>query len=271
MTWILLTNDDGVDSPALLPFARALAGLGEVRVVVPANERSWVGKAVTRHDPVHARKQTRDGYALWTHTGFPADGVQLGIHALFETPPRLIVSGINIGYNHGAGFLMSSGTVGAAVEGWVSGIPSVAVSTGSLTNWEAWKAHVMSPAATPTWERLASVSVGLIEATAASGLHEIADVTSINLPFEADQDTPTRVTTIARTGYDRLFQPVGSEQDDTGDERRYAHDFGGGIVHFAALDGSDVAAAQDGAISITPLRMPDAVAVPDDIRTRLER
>jgi 5'-nucleotidase len=62
MTWVLLTNDDGIESPALLPFGRALSQHHEVRVVVPDRERSWIGKAITRFDPVEvACEQRRPG------------------------------------------------------------------------------------------------------------------------------------------------------------------------------------------------------------------
>ena len=112
MPWILLTNDDGVDSPALAPFRDALAGLGEVRIVAPAEERSWVGKALTRHGPVWAEEVERGGAAAVAVSGYPADAVQIGA-AYFGGPPGLVVSGINLGYNHGAGYIACSGRSGS--------------------------------------------------------------------------------------------------------------------------------------------------------------
>lgn len=123
---LLLTNDDGVDSPALAPFARALAALAAVDVVVPDGERSWIGKAITRAGEVATAVVERDGVAMTTCTGYPADAVQLGVHTLRPSPPDVVVSGINLGLNHGSAFLLSSGTVGAAVEGWICGLPAVA-------------------------------------------------------------------------------------------------------------------------------------------------
>lgn len=264
MSYILLTNDDGVDSPALVVFARALTRLGEVRVAVPDRERSWIGKAITRFDPVTVEARNLDGVEVWTCSGYPADAVQLGIHALFPEPPRLVVSGINIGYNHGAGFLMSSGTVGAAVEAWVSGIPAVAFSTGSMTEWGPWKAHVLSPEAAPSWEMLSHLCTDLVGDLEEAGLLAASDVVSVNVPFEATRDTPRRVTTIARTGYDRLFRPEG--------DGRFVHDFSGGIRHFdEGGEGTDVDAAHRGMVSITPVLMPAAAEVSDGVRQRLER
>ena len=263
MSWILLTNDDGIDSPALAPFARALADLGTVRVVVPDRERSWIGKAITRFDPIRVEKVELDGGVAWTCTGFPADAVQIGIHGLFDEPPSLVVSGINVGYNHGAAFLMSSGTVGAAVEGWVSGIPSIAVSTGTTGDWLTWKRKVHEREALLEWERLAVVATSLVEEARVSGLTEIADVVTMNLPFDTTLETPRRLTSVARVGYDRLFSEQGNGI--------FTHDFGGDFVEFDGIDGTDLAAAREGTVSITPLRMPAAAVIPDEVRDRLER
>lgn len=263
MSWTLVTNDDGVDSPALPPLARTLGEEGRVRVVAPHVERSWSGKAITRHDRVVVEQVERDDVPMWATTGTPADGVQLGVHALFDTElPELVVSGINLGFNHGAAFLMSSGTVGAAVEGWVSGLEGVAFSTGVLEgDYDEWRRHAATDAARPAWRRLARLCAGLLDDIRDSGLLELTDVVSVNLPFDADDDTPRHVTSIARVGYDRLFQPDGRDG--------WVHDFGGGVLHFDALDGTDVETVLSGEISITPLRMPQAATVPDDVRARL--
>lgn len=257
---ILVTNDDGIDAPALVPLARAMAALGEVTVVVPDRERSWVAKAITRFDPVTMTDEQRDGLTIHAVSGYPADAVQLGIHAL-GLIPDLVVSGINLGYNHGAGFLMSSGTVGAAVEAWIAGIPSVAFSTGTMTDWHDWRGRALAPDSREAWDRLAALSADLV--TVVDDLHGHADVISVNLPYDATGRTERRLTTIARVGYDRLFSVQG---DGT-----YAHAYGGGITQIDPVEGSDIDAAHDGAISITPIRMPEAARLPDGIRQRIER
>src|SRR5262245_12591008 len=115
VSYILVTNDDGVDSPALLPLARELAKLAPIRVVVPAGERSWIGKAISRWDELRVSRSDRDGIEVFAVGGFPADCTNLGVHSLFDSPPELVVSGVNIGLNVGLGFFLSSGTVGAAM------------------------------------------------------------------------------------------------------------------------------------------------------------
>jgi len=263
MSWTLLTNDDGMESPALPAFARALVARNDVRIVVPDRERSWVGKAITRFEPIAVTDVVRHGVAMKACSGYPADAVQLGIDGLFDTRPELVLSGINLGYNHGAGFLVSSGTVGAAIEGWVSGINSIAFSTGSnADDWNAWRAWALSDAALDSWDRLGGLCAVLTEDIAGSGVFDEADVVSVNVPFDATGDTARRTTSIARVGYDRLFRNVG---DGT-----FVHDFGGGIRQFGGLNGSDVAAAKDGVVSITPIRMPAAADLTAGIRARLE-
>ncbi len=263
MSWILLTNDDGVESPALVPFARDLGRLADVRVVVPDGERSWSGKAITRFEPIRTDSVERDGVPMVTHTGTPADGVQLGVHTLFAEPPALVVSGINLGFNHGAGYLWSSGTVGAAVEGWVSGVPATALAPGAIADWEAWRDVARSEAAADDWHRLAGVATDLVADLLAGPVFDLADVVSANVPWDADATTPRRVTRVARTGYDRLFGDVGGGV--------YVHDFGGGITERGAVPGNAVGAAQDGVISITPLRMPVAAELAPDVVAGIER
>lgn len=265
MPSLLLTNDDGIDSPALVPFARELGRLGPVTVCVPDRERSWIGKAITRSDEVRLATVEVEGQTVHTCSGYPADATQLGIHAAAPEPPEVVVSGINLGFNHGAAFLLSSGTVGAALEGWISGLPAIAFSTGGTTRehagYAAWRTYAESPEASGDWERLAELCTGLTEEILAVGLHDHADVVSVNLPYEADRATPRRLTTIAQVGYDRLFRST--------DAGGYRHDFGG-MVEFADLAGTDVAAARDGMVSITPVRVPRAGEVPDRVRDALE-
>jgi 5'-nucleotidase len=257
--FILLTNDDGVDSPALIPFARALQRLGDVGVVAPAGERSWIAKAITRHQDVHVELVRRDGLEVHAVSGFPADCTQLGVHALFDRRPEVVVSGINIGYNHGAAFMLSSGTVGAAIEGWISGIPSIAVSAGTVGDWDQWSEWIRSSAAAEAWHRLARVATGLVAALTTS-YPSGADVISINMPSDADDTTERRVTTLARVGYDRLFSSNGGGA--------YGHRFGG-LRWMGEVGGTDIEAARDGAISITPIRLPGTDPAPGPVQEAL--
>lgn len=245
MPLILLTNDDGIDAPGLVPFARRLAAIGTVSVVVPDRERSWVGKAITRYDPVTVAIVDRSGVAVTACTGYPADCVQLGIHVLSARPPDLVVSGINVGYNHGSAYLQSSGTAGAALEAGIAGVPAVAFSAGTTTTpWHQWKQQAQQPAAQEMWERLADVATeicGLVLDHASPG-----DVLNVGLPDHSDSTTERRITSVALVGYDRLFAETAPNT--------YSHAYGGLVFDGEDLSGTDVAAANDGVISITPIR-----------------
>ena len=263
MRRLLLTNDDGVDSPALPPFARALQDLGDVTVVVPDRQRSWIGKAISRSDEVATALTERDGIPIVTCTGYPADATQLGVHAVCDAPPDVVVSGINLGLNHGTAFLLSSGTVGAAVEGWISGLPAIAFSTGvDGADYSAWRRRIRSRAAGREWATLATTCAQILRDVWEAAVWDEADVVTVNMPFDATPDTPRRLTSIARVRYGGLFDTVGPD--------RYRHTFVD-VTEPATLDGTDVGAFRDGVVSITPVRMPEAVALSEALRARVEQ
>lgn len=263
MRHLLLTNDDGVDSPALPPFARALQALAEVTVVVPDRPRSWIAKAISRNREIKTATTERKGIPITTCTGYPADATQLGVHVVCDPPPDVVVSGINLGLNHGTAFLLSSGTVGAAVEGWISGLPAIAFSTGvDGEHYAAWSRHAWTREAADQWAALAATCTEILRELWDARMWDEADVVTVNMPFDATPDTPRRVTSIARVRYGGLFDTVGPD--------RYRHAFVD-VTEPDTLDGTDVGAFRDGVVSITPVRMPEAVAVSDEVRTRVER
>ncbi len=128
---ILLSNDDGILAPGLLELKKALNHLGEIHVVAPEKERSGTGHGITAHKPLRPKQvQLGDGSIGWSVNGTPADCVKLAIDALLPAQPDVVVSGINRGPNLGTDVLYS-GTVSAAIEGTINGIPSIAVSLAS--------------------------------------------------------------------------------------------------------------------------------------------
>ena len=132
---ILLSNDDGIHAPGLRALYAALRAEGhEVRAVAPAREQSGVASAVTTRRPLFAapiREPDFEGYAV---DGTPADCVMLGLNGLFapDYRPDLVMSGINRGPNAGMDVVFS-GTVGAALQGAMAGIPALAVSHASVS------------------------------------------------------------------------------------------------------------------------------------------
>lgn len=261
--YLLLTNDDGVDSPALLPFARALSELAHVEVVVPARERSWIGKAITRFDEIRVRRETREGIDVQVADGYPADCTQLGVHSLFGTKPDLVVSGINVGLNHGLGFLLSSGTVGAAAEAWIAGIPAVAFSTGDPHHHRAWAKEAWSDASRPFWEAAAELAADVLRDILSAGYPEGVDVLSVNFPRYATLESPRRIGGLAKVGYDNIFR-----QCEPG---RFIHDFTTGLRITGDLTGTDVEIIEHGGVAITPIQLAHTGTVGDEFRRAVER
>ena len=126
---ILLSNDDGYFAPGLAALAAALAGWGEVVVVAPEQNRSGASNSLTLDRPLML-KQAANGFHFVN--GTPTDCVHLAVTGMLDTLPDIIVSGINNGANMGDDTIYS-GTVAAATEGYLLGIPSIAI---SLTSFE---------------------------------------------------------------------------------------------------------------------------------------
>ncbi len=125
---ILLTNDDSRDSPLFALAVETFAEIGTITIAVPAAEQSWKGKSMTRKGSIIVEEIEINGHVGWSISGTPADCTNLAVHQLMKSPPDIVVSGINIGKNIGAGFVLASGTVGACLEGNIAGIPGLALS-----------------------------------------------------------------------------------------------------------------------------------------------
>jgi len=125
---IVLTNDDGVGSPGLAALKTALDPLGEVRVVAPDQNRSGAARSITMHTHLWVEEvPLPDGSIAYSTDGTPVDCVRMAALGLLDREPDLIVSGINLGENLGDD-ITYSGTVAAAFEGIVLGIPAIAIS-----------------------------------------------------------------------------------------------------------------------------------------------
>lgn len=131
---ILLTNDDGIYSNGLYALFEAFGKEHDITVVAPDTEQSAVGHAITLTDPIRVKKVKKNkGFLGYAVTGTPADCVKIAYHEILKTMPDLLVSGINYGANVGLNIIYS-GTVSAATEGTILGIPSIAVSVNHLTD-----------------------------------------------------------------------------------------------------------------------------------------
>ena len=125
---ILLSNDDGYFAPGLAQLATSLVGLGDITVVAPERNRSGASNSLTLDVPLHLRRAA-NGYMYVS--GTPTDCVHLAVTGVLDHQPDMVVSGINLGANMGDDTIYS-GTVAAATEGYLLGVPSIAISLGSF-------------------------------------------------------------------------------------------------------------------------------------------
>jgi 5'-nucleotidase len=228
---ILVTNDDGFLARGLWVLAKALSEVGEVVIVAPDREQSAVGSSVTLHHPLRAKeiRSPLEEVKSYLVEGTPADCVILALGHLLDEGIDIIFSGINEGSNLGDDVLLS-GTVGAALQGYLKGIPSVALSVGALTD-----VHVDAAA------RLAVVLAPLI-----AGLPAEAFL-NINLPnLPLDQIKGIEVTRLGRRAYSDEIVPGH-------DGKREYYWVVRGKAEWQPDEGTDIWAFTNDRISITPL------------------
>jgi len=225
---ILVTNDDGVYSPGLRALADAMATLGEAVIVAPDRNRSAVGHALTLEHPLRAEEIEPGIFAV---DGTPTDCVNLGIHGLMMQRPDLVVSGINNGSNMGDD-ITYSGTVSAALEASLMGIPAIAVSLDAKLFSEV---DLLSAT---------NFIVALAQQVIKKGLP--ADTfLNVNIPSGSCHGVE-----ITRQGKRRYGEAVIVNEDPRG--RKY-YWIGGSSVGFEDIPGTDCCAVSRGHISVTPL------------------
>ncbi|MGA7826790.1 MAG: 5'/3'-nucleotidase SurE [Geobacteraceae bacterium] len=229
---ILVTNDDGIHAPGIQSLAEALRKVGEVAVVAPDRERSAVGHALTLHNPLRAVQLGPDIFAV---DGTPTDCVNLGIHNLLSFKPDIVVSGINRGANLGDD-VTYSGTVAAAMEATLMGIPAFAVSLVI----EGQGGHYDTAA-----EFAARLACRIHE----KGLPNDTFL-NVNVPdLPGDCLLPSCITSQGRRRYEGSI--VG-KLDPRGQKYYW---IGSSDLSFLDLDGTDFYAVSRGHVSITPLHL----------------
>ncbi len=128
---ILVTNDDGIYSNGIYYLQEALSEVGETIVVAPDTEKSGVGHGITISDPIRINNfGNKDGFCGYAVSGTPADCIKIAFNVILKRKPDIVVSGINRGANIGLSVLYS-GTVSAAAESVIQGVPAIAISSHS--------------------------------------------------------------------------------------------------------------------------------------------
>ncbi|MFB6267869.1 MAG: 5'/3'-nucleotidase SurE [Halodesulfurarchaeum sp.] len=234
---ILLTNDDGIDSPGIQALADGLSALGNVTVVAPADNKSAVGRA-TSHE-VHVREHDL-GYAI---EGTPVDCVVAGIESLGPYPD-IVVSGVNKGANLGMYVLGRSGTVSAAVEAAFFDVPAVATSL--YLPDEKWE----QPTATTDYKEAVSATTYLVEHALQTGVFEHADYLNVNAP-DPDVKSAGMAVTRPSLAYDMTAERNG--ETVTLSDQMWERMAENGL---ADDPGTDRRAVVEGKVSVSPLNAP---------------
>lgn len=236
---ILVSNDDGIHSDGLHALADALRPLGDVTIVAPDREKSAAGHALTLHRPVAVREIDA---GVYTVDGTPADCVYLGALSVLERKPDLLVAGINRGGNIGDD-VTYSGTVAAALEGTILGIPSFAVS--QLRDRGAQRGGHGAPEF--AWGNAARISALVAQRVLSDPLPEDV-LLNVNVP--AGVIAGIRCTRQGKHLYDQV---VHEALDPRG--KRYYWVGSGEATRIEQSEDTDYMSVRRGMVSITPLHL----------------
>ena len=232
---ILLTNDDGYDSEGLLAARAALSQVGEVSVVAPERNWSAAGHNRTMDKPLRVTTvRVADGSELFISDGTPSDCVSLAVLGVLERKPDLVVAGINKGPNLGDD-ITYSGTVAAAMEGALAGIPSLAVSLADYYEWD--------------FSYAAAFTAKLAETVLRRGLPP-GVLLNVNVPaLPREKITGVEITRLGK----RVYQDVLIRREDPFGRPYYW--LGGEAPHGVEDKGTDFTAVGEGRVSITPVHL----------------
>jgi 5'-nucleotidase len=228
MTTILITNDDGIDSPGLSALGAALQDLGRIITVAPDRDKSAVSHSLTMHKPLRVVHHGKDRISV---DGTPTDCVAIGLQKILSTPPDLLVSGINLGANIGDD-ISYSGTVAAALEATMHSIPSMAISCANGVDEYTQSAAIAARLAAEVLQR------GLPENT----------LLNVNIPAQ----TTIKGLRITRQGRSLWRDSIHETTDPWGKKLFWIG--GGRAVTDSAAD-TDHYAISSGYVSITPIHL----------------
>jgi 5'-nucleotidase len=230
---ILLSNDDGYQAPGILALYDAIRDLGEVEVVAPEHNNSAKSNALTLHSPLYVH-EAANGFRYLN--GTPADCVHVALTGLLGYRPDLVVSGINNGANMGDDTIYS-GTVGAAMEGYLFGVPAIAFSQ----TQKGW-AHLDAAA-----RKARELVMQVLAARAPEAAPWLLNVNIPNLPYE--ELKPFRV---CRLGRRHAAEKVIVQPSPHGETMYW---IGGAGAAKDDAEGTDFHATAQGHVSVTPLKV----------------
>ncbi len=229
---ILITNDDGIEFPAVLALREALSALGHVSLFAPAMERSATSQAMTIYEDIYVRKIEEDTFIV---NGYPVDCTNIALHGgVTERKFDLVVSGINKGPNLGED-IWYSGTLGAARHAYIHGLPAIAVSTGLLDKNDDYApvANFMRKFIEESFEQLPKPFLLNINYPPGIKVPETVKWTKPGLRIYRDKYKKT---------------PIGPEEHGA-----YLFNLGGSELDYKETEGADFEAYYQGYVSVSPL------------------
>ncbi len=238
MPTILVTNDDGISSPGIKTLSDTLKSVGDVFIVAPETEQSAVAHSLTLHRPLKFEKVSKYKYYV---NGTPTDCVIIALNKLLPQKPDIIVSGINNGANLGDD-ITYSGTVAAAIEGTLLGVPSIAISLiRKNQNSNRFQKSISKLQVAANFAKELTIKVldnGLPEDT----------LLNVNVP-DTSEIYGVKITKQGKLIYDNSIQEL---TDPRG--RKY-YWIGGGVPQWESIKNTDFEAVQNGYISVTPVHL----------------
>ena len=237
---IIVTNDDGIDSPGLLALKQALTTVGHVSVIAPDHNWSAAGHSKTMHKPLRINKvHLADGDHAYSTDGAPSDCVAIAILGFLQQKVDLVVSGINKGSNMGDD-ITYSGTVAAAMEGITWGVPALAVSLDGYVPEE------------PELNNFALAGQAAARIAARMLRDGWPSDTLLNLNVPNTEETEVKGLEVTRLGKRGYRDELIVRTDPFG---RHYYWIGGGKPTMVNELGTDIRALADGKISVTPIHL----------------
>jgi len=239
---ILLTNDDGVTSTGLWAAYDALSEFAEVIVAAPSTQQSAVGRSISIFEPIRVNRITINGNEAYSVGGKPTDSVIIGLYAL-GIKPDLVVSGVNIGENLSFESVMTSGTVGAALEAANHGHPAVAFSLQVEDQADKFDDPGFY---SKNFENAKDIIRKVCKKLINDGFPKGADVINVNIPKEikGGYEVTRLAEKLFETGVEKRLDPRGKP-----------YFWINGPLYEVAEEGTDVHAVSNGNISVTPLTL----------------
>jgi 5'-nucleotidase len=231
---LLITNDDGIYAKGIRVLAKELSMIAKITLVAPDRERSATGHAITVHYPLRVEPVSVDGAAdAYAVDGTPSDCVKLSLEALLPDKPTMVISGINRGPNLGTDILYS-GTVSAAVEGIIHGVPSFAISLDCFDDG-------------PYYDVAAAIAKKVVLKINEHGLPP-GVLLNINVPtVPTEKLRGIKITTLGTRRYRNVFD---KRVDPRG---RTYYWLAGDVIDLDDDIDTDTMAVKDGFVSITPV------------------